>query len=593
MIAWVFGKVHYAVERLISSVLTTLVYVCLALSIAHALGWLERFIWWSLEREARKILNQTKVTIGSFSLDWSKVLEGKIALHASNVILHTPQREAWQWESPLVARIGSASVECNAPITIFHVVFFRKEVPLELYSVKVSDVQVFVERRDQVFNVYLMDPAAILPPPPNPEESSAKSAAGAKDATFDGNDSFSNSLENTLQPAADEANEPSSNGSIDLSNRSARSTGPALTSDGDGNDDGDESVAQHKEQAQKLVNDMLQAVQSLGQAAQRGGLQDAIKQQGLELADRLRGFKSATQQMEQGVRVMEQVGKVAVETLQNPKLILPQRAANKAPKEIYARVGCIVLKDLRIFTKDSWLKTDQAETSSKGSSKTSTKPSPVPTITHSGWNKPIYIDHMNVRASELCPPLSLKDKDGLPAVYQTMDKIVDFVFRRLLAEMAKTNSGRLFQTAIGEVISFMKSNQTASGPATTASSNGAQAATTTATATSTTTTTAAATTAATTPITNNTISNNNNTDGSSMAPQGNSNVKLNTSTVPYNVKRQHSPFERRLPAQHQQQRQQQQERRRLQHMSVDSLMKAQSASTSQLPPIKDWQEVRV
>lgn len=586
MLMWLVGRVHHVVERSISSVLTTLVYVCLALSIAHALGWLERFIWWSLEREARKVLNRAKVTIGSFSLDWSKVLEGKISLHASNVIIHTPQREAWQWESPLVARIGSASVECNAPITIFHVVFFRKEVPLELYSVKVSDIQVFVERRDQVFNVYLMDPAAILPPPPNPEDVSgndtsinANTRTGTnppKDNVVDGHESVSNSADPVMQLSADEANDPSSNGSIDLSFRSVRSTGPSSTGDGNGDGDGDGSVAQHKEQAQKLVNDMLQAVQSLGQAAQRGGLQDAIKQQGLELADRLRGFKSATQQMEQGVRVMEQVGKVAVETLQNPKLILPQRAAGRAPKEIYARVGCIVIKDLRVFTKDSWIKTDQVETSSKGSSKNGTKPPSVPAVTHSGWNKPIYIDHMNVRASELCPPLSMKDKDGLPAVYQTMDKIVDFVFKRLLAEMAKTNSGRLFQTAVGEIISFMKSNKNAvanTGGAVAANSSNPAVAT------------------ATTPITNNSIGHVNTDAG--MTLQGIPSVKLNTSTVPYNVKRQNSPFDRRLAAQEQQQRQQQQERRRLQHVSVDSLMKAQSTSTSQLPPVKDWQEVRV
>ena len=42
-----------------------------------------------------------------------------------------------------------------------------------------------------------------------------------------------------------------------------------------------------------------------------------------------------------------------------------------------------------------------------------------------GWNSPIFIQSLVVRAAELCPPMSLKDGDGLPAIYQGVDKIVE------------------------------------------------------------------------------------------------------------------------------------------------------------------------
>ena len=90
----------------------------------------------------------------------------------------------------------------------------------------------------------------------------------------------------------------------------------------------------HNEQAKVLVNEMLQAVQALGGAAARGQLSGAIKQQGLELVGRLQGFREQ-QNLEEGLRVMQQVGKVAVESLQTaPQLILPQPGPRESKKKI-------------------------------------------------------------------------------------------------------------------------------------------------------------------------------------------------------------------------------------------------------------------
>jgi hypothetical protein len=427
MLFWLVSKLHALLERFIYASIKTLVYASFCLSLAHFFGWLERWIWWIIEREACKILNHSKVTIGGFQIDWSQILQGKITFNASNIILHTPKREEWQWESPLIARVGHASVEVNAPVTLFHLVVLRVELPIEVYTVQVSDVQVFVERRDHVFNVYLLDPAVVLPPPPGPPPGPNNNVDEATSSAADDDDDIANASAksvSTTSNAAAAADQSSSSSSVGVQPIAG-------------------TKEKEMEQAERLVNDMLHAVQSLGRAAQKGGLQNAFKQRGLELADRLRGVHK--ENLEQSARVLQQVGKVAVKSLQTPKKILPERNPRRTPKPVYGRVGRIVLSDLRIFTKASWIQVDEQEeqNTSDGS-----------------WNKPITIDQMIVRASELCPPMKLKDAQDLPAIYQTLDKVIEVVWRRLLAEMAKSNSGRLFQTAIGEVLSLLKSNPT-------------------------------------------------------------------------------------------------------------------------------------
>ena len=150
------GKFHSLLHKTVEGLLTVLVYLAIAVAIANRAGWLDRWIWFILEKEGKKVLNGARVTIGSFVIDWSELLQGKITLHASNVILHTPQRDEWKWDSPLIGRIGKATVECNALITVFHGVLLKREVPIEAYTIIVSDVQVFVERRNSVINVYLV-----------------------------------------------------------------------------------------------------------------------------------------------------------------------------------------------------------------------------------------------------------------------------------------------------------------------------------------------------------------------------------------------------------------------------------------------------
>ena len=64
---------------------------------------------------------------------------------------------------------------------------------------------------------------------------------------------------------------------------------------------------------------------------------------------------------------------------------------------------------------------------------------------------------MVIRASELCPSMSMKDSQDLPAIYQNVDRVVEVVLRRLLAEIAKSNGGKLLSVSMGEVLSVMMS----------------------------------------------------------------------------------------------------------------------------------------
>lgn len=137
------------------------------------------------------------------------------------------------------------------------------------------------------------------------------------------------------------------------------------------------------------------------------------------------------------------------------------------------RVGRIAITDARIFTKDSWIQLQDEDNTTNSSSNTGSSNN------KGGWNKPIFIESMIVRAAEMCPPMSLKDDDDLPAVYQTIDKVLEIVWRRLLAEMAKSNTGKLFSTAMFEVLNLMKASAISSHPtgsaATDASSSAAAA----------------------------------------------------------------------------------------------------------------------
>mmetsp|Transcript_5483 Transcript_5483/g.6048 ORF Transcript_5483/g.6048 Transcript_5483/m.6048 type:complete len:526 (+) Transcript_5483:37-1614(+) len=497
-------------EQTYHYLLASIISIAILIVVANRFGWLDRWIWFVLESEARKAMNGARVTLGSFSIVWAEILQGKITLHASNVVIPTPQRAEWRWDSPLIARIGKATVECNAPITVFHAVFLRREVPIEAYTIIVADIQVFVERRDSLINVFLLNPTLQLPPPPRKVKDQYDNEVNGDHRKEICNDKDGIMTIDSMKGPSSAVSRKENTEHTDMypllstKAKTDRHDHDSLlqpvqeeTTFFENGNKSDEVSSDHHQQAKILVNEMLHAVQVLGGAAARGQLPGAIKQQGLELVGRLRGFREQ-ENLEEGIRVMQQMGKVAVESLQSaPQLIMPKPDTSREGKKktIYIRVGRIIIDDMRIFTKDSWINETTTQMGHDSSSTATARVAEIPCKSNNSfhlpppakkinagtskntatkidmnnkqngsWNKPIYIERMVLRPSELSPSMSMVDCNNLPAIYHSVDKVVEVVLRRLLVEIAKSNTGKLFSTAIGEVLSVMVSNPHHSAP---------------------------------------------------------------------------------------------------------------------------------
>ena len=107
-----------------------------------------------------------------------------------------------------------------------------------------------------------------------------------------------------------------------------------------------------------------------------------------------------------------------------------------------------MMDDLRVFTRSS-LTNGNASSDKNGSNGDNEKSPPV-----ISWNKPIVVEHLAVRPSEFCAPLTVKDENGLPVLYRPINYCMDAIMKRVVSEMAKSNTGRLLRTAMGEILDF-------------------------------------------------------------------------------------------------------------------------------------------
>ena len=73
-----------------------------------------------------------------------------------------------------------------------------------------------------------------------------------------------------------------------------------------------------------------------------------------------------------------------------------------------------------------------------------------------GWSDPIHIRELAVSGAELCPPMTARDADGLPEIGLRVDRVLNILLARLLAETAKSNTGLLLDNAFGEVFNWME-----------------------------------------------------------------------------------------------------------------------------------------
>jgi hypothetical protein len=405
-----------AISRLLTYASESLLILSLFLSLAYSCGWIHRLMWHLAEAELRKALNGTPVTIGSLRMD---LMRGR--LWASNVVIHSPRREQWKWESPVLARVGRVYVETNLVLCLLSLWFLGEEQPLDVYTIHVSDIQVFVERKHNFFNFFLLDPRVELPDPQLLEDPSSDEEEDHLGDQED-DDESQNGEQVRDSPGAKlrDASTLENLSSMDMTD--------------------DSSQLPAEEKAQKLMDDMLRA---LSRATKEGfTLQGALVEHRQEITSQLKALQTTTKKsaaMQEGVKIVQHVSKVVVEKTQTvQQVVLPTRREPLAhEKTVFVRIGRILIRDLRIFTRDY--------------SKTTRTPRKK---SLSSWNKPILVDRVSVRSSELCPPLSAKDENDLPALYQPIEKCIDVAWKRVLVEASKSNTGRLFKTAMGEVLDY-------------------------------------------------------------------------------------------------------------------------------------------
>lgn len=402
-------------------------------------------------------MNGTLVTLSDGQVD---LWRGKVIVQ--DLIIHNKDRDDWEWDSPCLARVGRIEATLNfaSVIQIPKIGRILNHTFFDVYTVLVEDVQVFVEKRKNIFNFHLLDASLDIPDHTIiMEEYNSKKIRNQSSSGFLGEE-----LELSKSISADRAEDPNLVGvheeGIPLRDR--------------------------ENEANKIVEKLVGAVSKIGKAANTGGskgLQSALWNQKDGLVKNLKQLhtqkssdgKSWEKRKEKGVSVMRELSRVVEKNVSDIKnqVAFLQKAPEKKegwvsrpPDDI--RVGSILLREARIFTKDILVAKgggngDDAVnatsvTAAEHSSSRSLKGGTV-NNTSSGWARPIVIFELAITGAELCPPMSARDStNGMPVVGISMDQLVDIILKRIMAEVAKSNTGRLMQTAFGDVFSFVGDN---------------------------------------------------------------------------------------------------------------------------------------
>jgi hypothetical protein len=462
------------------------ILLCTILTVMYSLGYIHRILWYISEREATKLLNGTLVTCSTIQFD---LFRGKVCI--TNCIVHAPQQHIWDWEAPIFARIGKIYVEVNIIACLFSLWFLWEELPLDLYTIALSDIQVFIERKHNIYNFLLLDPHVVVPIP-----------ATTTSATTTEQQYSHQKVESPV-----DADMCSTTPNLDCHN---------ADKDNDGLDD---TYDDNEKKAQEVVEQIVQSVRHATTVAVQQNDQNnpsSNKNPVHALLDQYRHLlsnqlKSLTQQevkkeknsvtttasgstssstskmmLQEGVNFIKHVtANIAEKTVQVQQVIVPERRSIPGDEKIvYGRIGRLLITDMRIFVREqNYVST----TTTAAATPTNNEPNIA------AWNAPIIIPKVAFRANEFCPPLTAKefkkrkkpqqqysdeitkkdcenatmttddDEDvttaslwydpvDMPALYQSMDVYVDIIWKRILAEIAKSNTNQFFQTAMGEVM---------------------------------------------------------------------------------------------------------------------------------------------
>ncbi|GMI02234.1 hypothetical protein TrST_g14283 [Triparma strigata] len=371
------------------------------------------FVHRMFEKQLSKAVNCTRVTCGCCELS---LLDG--TFEARDIVCHTPHREEWKWDSPLIGRCGYMRVRFSFLSCVPFGQRFLRYPAKEVYSVLVCDMQVFVEKRANVFNYMLLDPSLDLPDPNTLEEHGSRSGnveAPMTETAFGSNNLDKDDSPTKKSPGLDKA------GSIMRSFMGTLSRASKA-----GNEPGHGGI-------ERVIKD------------QGKSLYSAVKQVQRQVEDGDKSFEDVTRE---GMAVMKKVQKgfasnmeeikEKMNTFSNPP---PKRAGWKPkPAKDLFRIGSVVMRDLRVFTRNMIAKDERVSSPAAANPK--------------GWHKPILFKEVVVSGAELsCPPMRL-DANGSPRIGLHINEISRVMQKKMVAETGKTNGTTLLQNAFGEVSEY-------------------------------------------------------------------------------------------------------------------------------------------
>lgn len=441
-----------------------------AISFLHQTGALRRYVLQVTEKELSKNMNGALVTLSDARVD---LWRGRVVVQ--DLIVHNKDRDDWEWDSPCLVRVGRIEAALNfaSVIQLPRIGRLLNHTFFDVYTVLVEDVQVFVEKRKNIFNFHLLDASLDIP----------DHAAIMEEY-------------HRLRRKRQELGEIDEEGTA---------VTRSMSSDGREEERGDlvgvreegAPMREKEDEANKIVEKLVGAVSKIGKAANQGGsrgLQSALMNQKDGLVQNLKQLhtqkvaakagggasaegKDWKSKKESGMSVMRELGKVVNKNVSDIKgqIAFLQKPPEKkagwvAKKADDIRLGSLLLREGRIFTKDILVaKGGVGDDAVRATSALVSERSSGRGLgadgdgSSSGWARPIVIFELAVTGAELCPPLSARDPaTGMPAVGISIDRLLDIIVKRIMAEVAKSNTGRLFQTAFGDVFSFVGDNVHAS-----------------------------------------------------------------------------------------------------------------------------------
>jgi len=281
------------------------------------LGIVNRLVQRWIEVELSKEINGAQITISSIELELFQLRTLSSSISIKDLVIHTPHRSDWRWDAPIIAQVGTVNIRCNLVSLIKAPPFLAalldgvswvpsfQPVARDIYSVRVRNARLFVEKRRNVFNFHLLDKRLDLP------DSKEVLASIITDGNHDGSGSAVGDIgtgnhvggsagDGTVQSkhgrgqgqldARDVAADGSTNGSVISVGTDVRKSALPSESDGTststtpmngtamkGNDTRNDSatsssVAETK--ANEIVKQMLGAVSNLGRAVNEGGTEE-------------------------------------------------------------------------------------------------------------------------------------------------------------------------------------------------------------------------------------------------------------------------------------------------------------------------------